>query len=84
MVTDLLNDVFDGLATSRPPERLTDERRGRAHANAPLEDPRLEGRAIGNSSGWRAVLEAARRVGSTETMSFAMFSSAPRLFARMD
>jgi transcriptional regulator with PAS, ATPase and Fis domain len=67
MVTELLNDVFDGLATSRPPERLTDEVRGRAHANAPLEDPRLEGRTIGNSSGWRAVLEAARRVGSTET-----------------
>ncbi len=67
MGTERLNDFFDGLATSRPPERLTDEGHGPAHANAPREDPRLEGRAIGNSSGWRAVLEAARRVASTET-----------------
>jgi transcriptional regulator with PAS, ATPase and Fis domain len=66
-VTELLSDVFDGFATSRPAERLSDERRARAHANAPLEDPRLDRRAIGNSSGWRAVLEAARRVASTET-----------------
>jgi DNA-binding NtrC family response regulator len=66
-VTKLLSDVFDGLATSRPAERLTDEGRARAQANAPLEDPRLDGRAIGNSSGWRAVLETARRVASTET-----------------
>ena len=36
--------------------------RGRAHVNTPLEDPRLMGRAIGNSSGWREVLKAARRV----------------------
>src|SRR4051812_189485 len=67
MVTKLLNDVFDGLATSRPAERLTDEGRARAHVNAPLEDPRLDGRAIGNSSGWHAVLEAARRVASVGT-----------------
>src|SRR5262245_32862895 len=67
MMTEVLDEAFDESATSRRPELLMDEGRGRAHVNAPLEDPRLMGRAIGNSSGWRQVLKAARRVASTET-----------------
>ena len=67
MVTEVLNEFFDESATSRRPELLVDEGHGRAHVNTPLEDPRLMGRAIGNSSGWRQVLKAARRVASTET-----------------
>jgi transcriptional regulator with PAS, ATPase and Fis domain len=67
MVTEVLNELFDGAATNRQPDLLMDERRGHAHLNAPLEDPRLMGRAIGNSSGWREVLKAAHKVASTET-----------------
>ena len=67
MVTEVLNEFFDESATSRRPELLVDEGHGRAHVNTPLEDPRLMGRAIGNSSGWRQVLKAAQRVASTET-----------------
>ena len=67
MVTEVLDEILDESATSRRPELLKDEGRGRAHVNPPLEDPRLMGRAIGNSSGWRQVLKAARRVASTET-----------------
>ena len=67
MVTQVLNEVFDESVTSRRPERPMDEGRGRAHVNTPLEDPRLMGSAIGNSSGWGQVLKAARRVASTET-----------------
>jgi len=44
-----------------------DERRGHAHVNTPPEDSRLLSAAIGNSSGWRKVLTAARKVASTET-----------------
>ena len=67
MVTEVLNEFLDESATSRRPELLVDEGHGRAHVNTPLEDPRLMVRAIGNSSGWRQVLKAARRVASTET-----------------
>jgi hypothetical protein len=67
MLTRQLNGVFDGSVPSRPLGRLTDVRRGPAHANPALELPRPKGRAIGSSSGWRAVLEAARWVASTET-----------------
>ena len=67
MVTQVLNALFDGAATSRQPELLIDERSGRAHVNTPFEDPRLMGRAIGNSCRWREVLKTARRVAPTET-----------------
>jgi transcriptional regulator with PAS, ATPase and Fis domain len=67
MVTEVLDQVLHESATSRGPELLMDEGRGRAHVKTPLEGPRLMCRAIGNSFGWRHVLKAARRVASTKT-----------------
>jgi hypothetical protein len=63
MVTEKLNDVFDRVALSRQTELLMDEGRGHAQVNTPIEDPRLTGRAIGISLGWREVLKAARGCG---------------------
>jgi transcriptional regulator with PAS, ATPase and Fis domain len=67
MMTEILTDVFDGAAISRQPELLGDDGRDHADVNTPLEHPTLTGRAIGNSSGWREVLKAARRVAATDT-----------------
>jgi Nif-specific regulatory protein len=67
MVTETLNDVVDGAAISRQPTLFTHEGRAHANINTSLEDPRLTDNAIGNSSGWREVLKAARRVAATNT-----------------